>query len=294
MILVMAASGKVGGATIHSLLARGTAPSEVIAGVRNPHKAGALEALGVGVRKADYQDCAGMTSAFMGVETVVLIPTMTLPPARCVEYGNALSAARGAGVKRIVFLSIQAATPQSRFTVAPFILFAECSTRLSGMEWTLARMSLYADPLVEWLPTLVESGRLPYPLQHGRIAYVTRADVGRSLAAIACNPNLNGKIVELTGPASLSMPELAGVLSEATGTSISFTPVSDDEYRDICREEHIPEEVIEILVTMYHAVEAQEFSHVSSDIEMLTGARPESISEAIAKQLLLGRAAANG
>jgi NAD(P)H dehydrogenase (quinone) len=284
MILVMAASGKVGTAVIRSLLEQGAAPAQVVAGVRDPRKAGEFAAVGVEVRKADYQDLPGMTSAFQGVKTVILIPTMTLPPERCVEHGNALSAARAAGVKRVVFLSIQAATPESRFSVAPFILFAECATRLCGMEWTLARMSLYADPVVEWAPELARTGRLPYPVQHARIAYVARADVGRSLAAIARNSDLNGKIIELTGSESLSMPELAAVLSKGMGAEIRFVPISDDEYREICRQEHLPEEVIEILVTMYHAAEAQEFSHVSSDIEALTGTPPQSVSQAMANR----------
>jgi NAD(P)H dehydrogenase (quinone) len=285
MILVMAASGKVGAATIRSLLAQGAEPAQVIAGLRDPRKASGVATSGVEVRKADYQDRAGLISAFQGVETIILIPTMTLPPERCVEHGNALSAARAAGVKRVVFLSIQAATPQSRFSVAPFILFAECATRLSGMEWTLARMSLYADPVVEWAPELALTGRLPYPVQNARIAYVTRADVGRALAAIARNSSLSGKIVELTGPESLSMPELASVLSRAVGAEIRFDSVTDDEYREICRQDHVPEEVTEILVTMYHAAEAQEFSHVSTDIEILTGAPPESLSQVAANLL---------
>lgn len=285
MILVMAATGQVGGATVRALLAQGVAPSELIAGVRDRRKAQTLSDSGVAARQADYRDRDGMTTAFSGVDTVILIPSMTLPPERCVEYGNALAAARAAGVKRVVFLSIQAATPQSRFSVAAFILFAECATRLSGLEWTIARMSLYADPVIEWAPTLAQTGRLPYPVQQARIAYVTRADVARGLAAIARDPNLNGKILELTGPDSLSMPELAGELSRVTGAPIHFVPVSDDEYREICRQDHVPEEVTEILVTMYHAAEAQEFANVSSDIETLTGTRPESISQAAAKVL---------
>ncbi len=285
MIFVMAATGEVGGATVHALLRQGVDPSRVIAGGRNPDKMRELAGAGVQIRQADYNAREGLDAAFRGVETLVLIPTKSPAAPRCVEYANALEAAKGAGVRRVVFLSIQAATPQSLFRVAPFILFAESATRLSGMEWTIARMSLYTDPLAEWAPELARTGRLPYPVVDARIAYVTRADIAGALGAIARGNHLNGEIVELTGPAALSMPEVARAISDATGAPIRFTSIAEEEYREICRKDKLPEEMIEILLTMYRAAEAQEFAKVSRDIESLTGGPPESVSEGIARLL---------
>ncbi len=224
-----------------------------------------------------------MEVAFRGSETLILIPTKTMPAPRCVEHGNALDAAKAAGVKRIVFLSLQAATPQSLFIVASFILFAESATRLCGLEWTIARMSLYTDPVAEWVPDLVRMGRLPYPVTDARIAFVSRANIANSLAVIARRADLNGRILELTGPAALSMPELANVISDSTGAPIRFETITDAEYREMCRKDRLPEEIIEILSTMYRAAEAQEFSHVSPAVELLTGKPAESVGSAISR-----------
>lgn len=281
MIFIMAASGEVGRETVQFLLKQGAAPKEIAGGARNPSKLADLTALGIDVRRADYTDLASMETAFRGSETLVLIPTKTPSGPRCVEHANALEAAQKAGVKRVVFLSLQAATPLSHFNVAPFILFAECATRQSGLDWTFARMSLYADPIAEWVPELVNIGTLPYPVEQARIAYVSRTDVSRSLAAIALKPDLHGQILELTGPAALSMPELAQTISQVTGTPITFKSISEDEYRELCRKDKLPDEITDILVTMYRAAEAQEFSHVSNDIESLTGRRPETMAEAL-------------
>lgn len=290
MIFVMAASGEVGRATMRALLEQGVPASQIVGGARDPGKAAELARAGFEIRHADYVDGPGLEAAFQGVETLVLIPTKTLPPARCVEHANALEAAKAAGVKRAVFLSIQAATPQSRFAVAPFILFAECATRISGMQWTLARMSLYSDPLAEWLPELAKMGHLPYPVVNARIAYVARADVARGLAAVARNSGLHEEILELTGPAAPSMPELASIMSDVTGSPIGFRTITGDEYRALCRKDRLPEEMIEFLLTMYHAAEAQEFSKVTNDIERLTGVRPESVGETLARLAPDGRA----
>ena len=284
MIFVMGATGQVARATIDSLLEQGVPPAEIAAGARSVAKARDLSDLGVTVRAADYNDRSLLEQAFQSVETLVLIPTKTPAGPRCVEHWNALEAAKAAGVKRVVFLSLQASTPQSRFSVDPFIMFAESATRLAGLRWTFARMSLYTDPVAEWAPELVRTGVLPYPVKDARIAYVARQDVGRSLAAVARRTGLNGEIVEFTGPAALSMPELAGAISEVYGVTVQFHTITEDEYRELCRKDHLPEEITEILVTMYHAAEAQEFSNVTADIERLTGKAAESVIETLRRQ----------
>jgi len=278
----MAASGEVGKGTVAALLAQGVDSGSIIAAVRKPESltTGALT-----VRRADYRDEAGMATAFRGVETLILIPTKTPAAPRCNEHANALAAAKAAGVKRVVFLSLQPATPASQCNVAPFILFAECATRQSGMQWTLARMSLYTDPIAEWAPELAQTGRLPYPLVNARIAYVSRSDVSRALAAIARNNNLNGEILELTGPAALSMPELAQAVSTATGSTVLFKSIDEEEYIGICRRDNLPDEIVDTLVTIYRAAEAQEFSRTTNDILSLTGKAAETVPDALARLL---------
>lgn len=283
MICIMAATGEVGKATVDDLLRLGVEPSRIVAAGRNPGRMEGFAARGVTVRQADYRDAQGLAASFQGVATLILIPTKSPAAPRCVEHANALKAARSAGVQRIVFLSLQAAAPTSLFNIAPFILFAECATRQAGMRWTFARMSLYSDPIAEWAPALARMGRLPYPVKNARIAYVARADISRALAVIARRDDLDGCIFELTGPAALSMPELALAVSHVTGAKVDFESITFDEYREICRKDNLPEEIIDVLVTMYVAAEAQEFSSVSADIRSLTGVEPESVSDTLTR-----------
>jgi NAD(P)H dehydrogenase (quinone) len=282
MILLMGATGNVGRLTLGALLDQGVPPSQLIAGARDPAKAKTIGG-GVEVRRADYTDPAGLAGAFRGVETLVLIPTKTAAGPRCVEHANAINAAKAAGVKRVVFLSIQAAQPTGRFSFTPFYLFGESAVRVSGLEWAIARMSLYLDPVAEWAPELGRMGRLPYPVKDGRVAFVTRADVGRGLAAIARNPALHGGYFELTGPEAVSMPQVAAAVAKATGVPIRFDTITDDEYRALCRADCLDEEMTEALVTMYYAVEAQEFASATPDIEKLTGKPAENVVDGLAR-----------
>ncbi len=281
MIFIMAAGGGVGRGTVEALMRQGVPAPEIVGGARNPSNLEWMLAAGANARAADYNDTPGMVEAFRGIETLVLIPTMSAPKPRCVEHQNALNAAKAAGVRRVVFLSIQSGGKESRFLMTPFFVFAEDATQRSGMKWTIARMSLYADPLADWLPDLVRMGRLPYPVRNGCVAYVAKADVSNALAATAHRNDLDGEILDFTGPASLSMPEVAAEISTAAGVTIPFASITDEEYGDICRAEGCNEGMITGMTSLYHAVEAQEFARATTDVEELTGTKPESISEAI-------------
>lgn len=242
------------------------------------------------VRLADYDDRDGLVEAFRGVETLILIPTKSPIVPRIQEHANALDAARAAGVKRVLFLSISTAQPDSLSAVAPFILYAESATRLSGMDWVILRMGLYAEPLADWAPELAATGRLPYPVRSGRVAYVTREDIAWATAAAGADPTLKNEIFELTGPEAISMPDLAGAVSEATGKPVRFETVSDAEFLEICAlDKDTPPFVAQVLVSLYHAVDAGEFEQVTNHIERLTGRRPEGIESFLKRTLTASR-----
>src|SRR5271165_3148654 len=98
MILVLAGTGNVGRATLQALLTQGAPADQIAAGARDLKEAATIVPEGIHVRLADYNDRPGLETAFRGVETLILIPTMTPAAQRCGEHGNALSAAKAAGV----------------------------------------------------------------------------------------------------------------------------------------------------------------------------------------------------
>lgn len=271
MIGVMSASGQLGAGVVGHLLRNGVAPTGLAALTRDPAKLRHFADLGVQVKPADYADCTSMAQAFRDVDSLVLIPTKSPVVRRIQEHANALEAARQAGVRRIILLSISAARPDSRSIIAPFYLYAESATRLSGMDWLILRMGLYLDPLADWAPELAATGQLPYPVERGRVAYVVRDDVARATAAAALSPGTRGEVLELTGPAAMSMTELAADLSTATGREIRFRTVSEEAFLNICLQGGEPPLISQILISLYRAVDAGEFARATDHIERLTG-----------------------
>lgn len=275
-ILVTGATGQLGGRIVRELAAKS---ADVVAMARNPDKASDLVELGVPVRAGDFDDLESLRSAFAGVQVLTLVTSPRHVKQRILQQENVLEAAKDAGVKRIVLASFATCEPRSLFHMAPFYLYAESRLRLSGLEWTILRDGMYLDPVVDWIPDLLEMGRLPYPVKTGRVAYVCRDDLARAFAAACLDDSHAGKIYSLTGPESLSMNDLAAAISQATGRAIPFDRVTEEEFVEICRMGDEPDEMIGILVSMYRAVDQGEFEEVTDDIQSLTGQPPMSALE---------------
>ena len=92
MIVVTGATGQLGRLVIEALLKTQSA-NEIIAAVRSPEKAGDLAALGVQVRRADYNEPATLDTAFKGADKLLLISSSELGR-RAVQHRAAIDAAK--------------------------------------------------------------------------------------------------------------------------------------------------------------------------------------------------------
>ncbi len=274
-INVFGATGELGSKIVLALLAQGFPARGLIASGRNRDRLATLQDRGIAVRRLDYDEPSTLGDALAGTDVLMLVPSMAGVEPRVAQHARILGAAAATGVRRIVLTSFAATRLDSRFQMAPFYLYAESKLRLSGMQWTVLRNGIYLDPLADWAPSLAEMGRLPYPVRHGRVAYVARADLARASAAACLDDAHAGRTYELTGPHALSMPELAAALSAATGRPIRFDPVEESEFAEICRTDGVPEFEAAVLTSMYRAVDNGEFAQISEDIRILTGTPPE-------------------
>ncbi|QDU36839.1 Quinone oxidoreductase 2 [Maioricimonas rarisocia] len=273
-INVTAATGSLGSRVVRELLRQ---DANVTASVRSPAKASDLAEQGVTVRRGDFEDRESLVEAFADTDVLLVIPSLAPVEVRVGQFRNTLDAAKQAGVGRIVLVGFAATSPESQFHIAPFYLYAESRLRLSGLDWTISRDGMYLDPVADWVPELIRMGRLPYPVQKGRVAYVCRDDLARALAAACLKEECSQKVYNLTGPEALSMPELAATISRVVGQEVPFDLVSEEEFVRICQAENEPEEMIAVLTSMYRAVDNGEFANVTSDIEDLTGRPPETV-----------------
>jgi len=144
---------------------------------------------------------------------------------------------------------------------------------------------MYLDPIADWMPQLIRMEKLPYPVKQGQVAYISRDDLARALAAACLSDEHNRKLYHLTWAHALSMTELADIITRVAGRTVAFDSVSEETFADICREDDVPERMIEILISMYRAVDNGEFSLVTTDVERLTG-NPAEDAESYLRRVL--------
>ena len=143
--MVTGASGQLGALAVDELLAKAPA-AEVGALVRRAEAAAPLEAKGVTVRVASYDDPAALNAALDGVERLLLVSSSEVGK-RAAQHANVIDAANAAGVGFVVYTSILGAEG-SPLTVLPGEHVAtERALAASGLAYAAAVASASADVL---------------------------------------------------------------------------------------------------------------------------------------------------
>lgn len=137
MILVTGAMGTTGRDVVHELCGRSR---RVRALVRDPRKAFSIQSVGAQILYGDLMRPQTLDSALDGVHCVFLLAANT--PDQVRMEANLMSAARRAGVHRVVKLSVLGASRNSRSVIARWHREGEELVERSGMSFTHPRSQL--------------------------------------------------------------------------------------------------------------------------------------------------------
>ncbi|WP_443750269.1 SDR family oxidoreductase [Asticcacaulis solisilvae] len=274
-LLVTGAAGKLGRHVVNLLLEQGG--NTVIAASRDPSKLADLTAKGAEARRADFDDPASLEAAFKGVDRVLIISTDALgvPGKRLEQHTNAVNAARAAGVKEVVYTSMP--NPEtSAVLFAPDHLGTEKAIKASGLAYTILRNAWYAENLLHSLPAAFASGNWYTASGDGVIPYVAHDDCARAAAAALSKPAAN-QTLDITGPEAVSPDQMAAIAREVTGKPLNVVKVTDEQLADGLKHAGFPDVLIPTFVSFDTATRQGDFDRVSSDIETLTGRKPETL-----------------
>ena len=211
-VLVTGATGTVGRNVVSILARSGVA---VRAAARRPGQQSRL----VEPVSFDFHDPTTFAATFAGVRTAFVVRPPALSRVR--DLVPALRAASVAGVRHVVFLSVQGAGK------IPFLPHAgvERWLRASPMAWTFLRPSFFDQNLVAvHAAEIRERGELTVPAGRGRTAFVDAVDVADVAALVLCDPFPHaGRAYTLTGSQALTYTDVAAIMSSELGRPICYT-----------------------------------------------------------------------
>ncbi|RCK50278.1 nucleoside-diphosphate sugar epimerase [Thalassospira profundimaris] len=277
--LITGASGHFGTLALDHALHRLT-PNDLAVSTRSPEKADAIAAKGIEVRKGDFDDPALMEQAFTDIDTALIISAEADNETRIRQHRNAITAAKNAGVKHVIYTSVIDPRTDSAFTYSAIHADTEAFIHQSGLNYTILRNSFYADLLLGGVPHALETGQYAAPAGDAGITFISRNNLAEIAAIVLANPEQHvNKTYELTGTKAITHSEIAAIISKATGKDIHFADLPDDVYQGILRNIGLPEHGVIAISGLYVGAKNGDYDKVSPDAAMLLGHQPQTVED---------------
>jgi uncharacterized protein YbjT (DUF2867 family) len=273
MVLVIGASGGVGGEVMRQLTATG---SRVRALVRSAKNAQLVRGFAAGVVLGDLRDIPSLRTALTDVDHVFLA---TPHGPRAEYFTGALVEAAASLSPHIVRLSVLGADANSSVELAKHHGRADRLLQQSGLPCTILRphflMQNFQGPFAE---TIAGDSMFGAPMKDGAIGLVDMRDVAAVAAECLRGPGYAGRTYDITGPDAMTFDDLAGHISEAAGRHIGYLPQTSDEAFDQLTKAGMKKELVEWLIQCYGLFASGQASKVTNTVREVTGVSPRTFS----------------
>lgn len=295
VVIVTGASGGFGGEAAERLLSK-IPPSNLVLTTRTPASLAHFAARGVRVRQADFDDPSSLADAFADCTKLLLISTARVGT-RVGQHKNAIDAAVKAGVEHIAYTSVLgAAEPGNPALVKLDHRATEMHLEQSGIHWTFLRDSQYAEAIAgAVVPNALATGHCKDNSGDGHVAFVARKDCVACATEVLITPGHANKAYDITGPELLSIPRGVQMAAQMTGRKVRVTNVSDEEMFQFFDSLGVPRHASDIkpqgtipwssddMVTFGQAIREGYFAIKTDHVERITGQKPTSLREVMAK-----------
>jgi uncharacterized protein YbjT (DUF2867 family) len=248
MILVVGATGVVGGMITRRLLEQGRearvvvrrdSPSSQLVQQGLATSAEELIESGAQPVHGDLRDRASLEAAVEGVETVITTANSAMRGGadnpQSVDLGgnrNLIEAARESGVEHFVFVSVLGAEPDHPSPYMQAKAKTEATLQASGMGYTILAPTAFMEvwpalvvgmPAVQGQPvTLVGEGRR-------RHSFISNRDVAAFAVATVDNPEARNKYLAIGGPEPLTWRDVVATYERVLERPISVEFVAAGE-----------------------------------------------------------------
>ncbi|KLJ10894.1 hypothetical protein EMPG_09831 [Blastomyces silverae] len=228
-----------------------------------------------------------------GADTICLIP-----PAHKDKYNitcELIEATKMANVPNACFISSVGADlaerdkqPRLRQFIDLECLFMSCKgdpSTSTGHSPVVIRAGFYAENLLLYSPQAKEEGTLPLPIgKQNKFAPMALGDLAQVVAHVLTGKGKHGfsdahrgQLMVLTGPMLVAGEELATAASQALGTPLKFSDISEEEAKKVLRAQgESDESELEYLLEYYSLVREGKTNYISTTaFHDVTGSHPQ-------------------
>jgi uncharacterized protein YbjT (DUF2867 family) len=228
----------------------------------------------------DYAESSMISPALAGTSALVLMapPLDANAPAL---LGPVVAAAKGAGVRHIVLTSAFGVNHNEQ---APMRI-VEHLVLFSAVPYTILRPNFFMENFSEGPQAsgIREQNAIYLAAGHGKTSFISVKDIATAAVA-ALKQSLTGVELDLTGPEALDHFEVAKIISTASGRSVVYHSLTEEQMLEGARSHGMPEPAVAYLAMLYGVVRAGYAAGITPYPETLTGKKPltfESFAEQV-------------
>ncbi len=218
-VLVTGATGKIGSQLVPRLAARDGIAVRAL--VRNAENATPLTAAGAQLTLGTLEDARAVRAAVAGIDTLVLITAAN--PDAADQAHMVLSAARAAGVRKIVRISVFKAAVDGPTAVTRLHGRTESEIQDSGLTYVIVRPPFFMQNLFFMAaPSVAREGKLYFGTGEGKLGIIDLRDIVDCVEQSVVADTHDNQIFTLTGPESISFRDIADRLTTILGRPVQY------------------------------------------------------------------------
>ncbi|WP_062203217.1 NAD(P)H-binding protein [Demequina salsinemoris] len=263
--------------------------------VTAPTEAGLEEYKAAGIETAitNFNDPAGLAETFAGADKVLVVSMPFVGPKRRAAHKNAVDACVAAGVKQVVYTSLVNATDPENPSIEKIDhAWTEAYVQSTDLDYVFLRNSQYAEAMITAYFGSLAPGAMANNAGDGLMAFISRQDCARAAAHVLANPYLHHLALNINGAEAMTMAQFCAYGNEATGNSIPFHAIDDEQQYAVFDAMGVPRTTdgkfedgseapfsSEGMVTFGEAIRLGKMAVCSLDFTVVTGRKPLTVLE---------------
>jgi uncharacterized protein YbjT (DUF2867 family) len=266
-ILITGATGNVGSAVLENLV---TTDLNLRTLAHDESKAQSLRDRGVEAIVGDFLEPETLGPALEGVSTVFLLTP--IHPDQVTQASNVIKAAKESGHEpRIVRLSVHQASHEAPARNSRQHAQIEDELRSSGLLYTFLRPQSFMQNTLVAARTVASEGRIYQPFKDAKLGMIDARDIGEVAAKVLTEEGHEGEVYTLTGPAAISLYDVAEVLSEILGREVSYISIPLEKGKEAMLGMGLSEWRVDVLIEYAKAHSEGYSDFTTEEVEQLTG-----------------------
>ena len=206
---------------------------------------------------------------------------------------NAVDAAKAAGVKQIIYTSLENADDETNPSVEKKDhIYTELYIREQGLDFIFLRNSQYAEAMITNYFTFVHIDSVLKNSQgDGLMAYISRKDCAKALAyALHRGAEYDHAVLNINGPELMTISKFCEYGNQATGNHVTYQELTDEENYQIFDAMGVPRTTDGVfqegseapfssdgMVTFAQAIREGKMAIKTDDFQKLTGQEPLTV-----------------